>query len=105
MYNIENEKRILKLMITIFCKKLHKNSQLCDNCTQLLQYANERVEKCPFKESKSFCSNCKVHCYNSDMREKIREVMRFSGPIMIFYHPIIAVKHIISTIKERNKKY
>ena len=39
-------------------------------------------------ESKTFCSNCRVHCYCPDMREKIRMVMRFSGPRMLFYHPV-----------------
>ncbi len=39
------------------------------------------------------------------MREKIRTVMRYSGPIMIFYHPITAIKHVLSARKERlNKK-
>ena len=36
-------------------------------------------------ETKTFCSNCKVHCYKPEMRKKIRAVMRFSGPRMIFY--------------------
>jgi hypothetical protein len=33
------------------------------------------------------------------MREKIREVMRFSGPRMIFYHPITAIRHVIESKK------
>ena len=51
------------------------------------------------KETKKFCSCCKVHCYKSGMREKIREVMRFSGPRLIFYHPIMAVRHIVESVK------
>lgn len=35
------------------------------------------------------------------MREKIRVVMRFSGPRMIFHHPVMATKHVICTIKEK----
>lgn len=31
-------------------------------------------------ETKTFCSNCKVHCYKPEMREKIRDVMRFPAP-------------------------
>ena len=30
-------------------------------------------------EQKTFCANCKVHCYKPEMREQIRKVMRFSG--------------------------
>ena len=29
------------------------------------------------------------------MREKIRLFMRFSGPNMIFYHPVMAVSHLL----------
>jgi hypothetical protein len=31
------------------------------------------------------------------MREKIRMVMRYSGPRMIYKHPIAAVWHLIDT--------
>ena len=36
-----------------------------------------------------------------DMREKIREVMRFSGPRMIFPHPVMAIRHVIESKKEK----
>lgn len=35
------------------------------------------------------------------MRDQIREVMRFSGPRMLFYHPIIALRHMILTKREK----
>ena len=37
------------------------------------------------------------------MREKIREVMRFSGPRMIYSHPITAIRHVIETKKEKKR--
>ena len=55
----------------------------------------------PFMETKNFCFNCKVHCYKADMRQKIREVMRFSGLRMIFHHPILAIRHVIESKKEK----
>ena len=53
-------------------------------------------------ETKTFCSNCRVHCYRSEMREEIRKAMRFSAPRMIFYHPA-AIRHVIETQKERRR--
>lgn len=35
------------------------------------------------------------------MREKIRKVMRYSGPRMILYHPITAIRHVIENKKEK----
>ena len=37
------------------------------------------------------------------MRERIREVMRFSGPRMIFHHPVMAVRHVIESKKEKKR--
>lgn len=94
----EREKVVVSKMITIYCKKNHSGKKgLCKECQELEQYARFRSDKCPFMETKTFCSNCKVHCYKPEMREKIRQVMRFSGPRMIFYHPITAIRHVIES--------
>ena len=99
----QQEKKIVALMIRIYCKKKHgTKKELCADCQALCDYAMLRSDKCPFMETKTFCSNCKVHCYKPEMREKIREVMRFSGPRMILYHPVLAVRHVIESKKERN---
>ncbi len=101
----EKEKQTVELMISLYCKKKHKTkNSLCKECNALNEYAKMRSDKCPFMETKTFCSNCKVHCYKADMREKIREVMRFSGPRMIFYHPVTAVRHLIETKKEKKRQ-
>ena len=90
-------------MIAIYCCGSHKSKrgQLCHECQELLDYADARVEHCPHMESKTFCSNCNTHCYKPEMREKIRQVMRYSGPRMIFHHPVLAVKHLIESKKEK----
>ena len=101
----EYEKELVSDMITLYCRKNHKcKNGLCPECTTLKEYALNRIEKCPFMESKTFCSSCKVHCYREDMREKIRIVMRFSGPRMLFYHPITAIHHLLETIKGNKKE-
>ena len=101
----EKEKRIVKEMIALHCHKKHHSDKsfLCEKCQQLCDYAWKRVDCCPFMENKTFCSNCKVHCYEPSMREEIRTVMRYSGPRMIFYHPFMAVHHVISSRLEKRK--
>ena len=32
--------------------------------------------------------------------KKIKEVMRFSGPRMLFYHPVLALRHFIESRNE-----
>ena len=100
----EREKKMVSQMIQLYCKKQHHSKDgLCPKCAALDAYARMRSEKCPFMETKTFCSNCKVHCYKPEMREKIREVMRFSGPRMLFHHPIAAIRHVVESKKEKKK--
>ena len=102
----EREKKVVGEMIALYCRKNHKNGQgqtLCPECEELKAYATLRSDKCPFMETKTFCSNCKVHCYQPAMREKIRQVMRFSGPRMLLYHPIMATQHVIESKREKHR--
>lgn len=99
----EREKELVSQMIALYCRKNHGSKSLCPDCAALDAYARLRSDKCPFMETKTFCSNCRVHCYKPEMREKIRLVMRFSGPRMIFHHPIVAVRHVIETKKEKKR--
>ena len=100
----EREKRMVSRMIALYCRKNHgTKGELCPDCAALNAYARQRSDRCPFMETKTFCSNCKVHCYKPEMREKIRAVMRFSGPRMIFHHPVAAIRHVIETKKEKHR--
>ena len=99
----EREKRMVEDMIRLYCRKNHGTKMLCGECNALLDYAKQRSEKCPFMETKTFCSNCRVHCYKSEMREKIRAVMRFSGPRMLFVHPVAAIRHVVETKREKRR--
>lgn len=99
----EKEQRVVEEMIQLYCRKNHKTKEMCSDCQELANYAKMRSEKCPFMEHKTFCANCKVHCYKPDMREKIRTVMRYSGPRMILYHPILAMWHVITSKQEKRR--
>lgn len=100
----EREKRMVSEMIALYCRKKHGHRDgLCPDCAALRDYAMQRSDRCPFMEHKTFCSNCKVHCYRPDMRDKIREVMRFCGPRMLLHHPIAAVRHVWETNKEKRR--
>ena len=84
----QKEQRVVEEMIRLYCRELS-------------DYAKQRSGNCSFMEQKTFCANCKVHCYKPEKREQIRQVMRFSGPRMLFYHPQLAVWHLICSIREK----
>lgn len=102
----EDEKKYIPKMIEIYCHKKHRTNghNLCEECEELKNYTLLRLDKCPFKKNKNFCNFCKVHCYKKDMKIKIKEVMKYSGPRMLIYHPIFTLKHFIQLIKYKKEK-
>lgn len=108
----EKEKRLIPIMIKKYCQGNHKlpraeqgikRDGICCECHELTEYALMRLDKCPFKNNKQYCSFCKVHCYKPEMREEIKEVMKYSGKRMLLSHPIYAISHVSQMIKYRRK--
>ena len=106
----KKEEYIVTQMIAIYCRKNHRDlydrrtKKLCPECEQIAKYSVERSEHCPHIKEKTFCSNCTTHCYSPQMRDKIKKIMRFSGPRIILYHPVLAIWHLVCTIAQRNKR-
>ncbi len=92
---LEREWRTVEAMIRIYCRDLHGSGTGCADCRELMEYAEQRLSRCPFQEEKPPCADCPIHCYQRKRREQIVAVMRHSGPRMLLRHPILAVKHMI----------
>ena len=98
---IDRELCTIRVMIRMHCVDKHgTKDSLCDDCAELMVYAEKRVHKCPFGEDKPTCTNCPIHCYNADRRAQIKAIMRYSGPRMMFRHPIFALRHWIDGFKK-----
>ena len=76
---IERERRVLRSFIEVYCRDHHgKAGGLCAECADLQEYALKRLEHCPY-DPKPKCKKCPTHCYKPEYRQRIREVMKFSG--------------------------
>lgn len=91
---IEREKNTVVRMISIYCRKKEKKRQLCPQCAELMEYALQCLDRCPFGDAKTSCKNCSVHCYRPVEREKMRLVMRYVGPRMIYLAPADFFRHL-----------
>ncbi|MBN2569876.1 MAG: nitrous oxide-stimulated promoter family protein [Deltaproteobacteria bacterium] len=100
---IDREIKTIKAMIGIYCKRKHQTNNLCEDCSDLLDYAVDRLKKCPYGENKPPCKECPIHCYKEDCRTRVREVMFFAGPFMPLYHPVMAVKHALKGFGKKEK--
>lgn len=95
------ESKTVEAMIRLYCREQHGTAEeLCAECSELLEYARARLEKCPFQEGKTTCAKCPVHCYKPAMREKIRVVMRYAGPRMLSRHPVLTLWHLLDGLRQ-----
>jgi hypothetical protein len=93
--HIEREFRTMGKMVGIYCSAHHDSRELCEDCERFLDYAEVRLEKCPYGDDKPTCANCPVHCYKTEYREQAKAIMRYAGPRMLLRHPVLTISHYI----------
>jgi hypothetical protein len=96
---IARELKTIAAMVKIYCRKNHISPKgtVCEDCTEFLKYAEQRLTHCPFKDQKPTCGKCTVHCYKKEMQAKAKQIMRYSGPRMLWRHPIMACCHLLDS--------
>lgn len=101
------QRRVVERMIGLYCRGRHgsRRREFCPRCEELRRYALRRLEGCPFGSEKPNCSSCRVHCYAPAMRERIREVMRYAGPRMLWHYPGDALVYLWRKVRIRPKDY
>jgi len=107
--------KVLSDFISIFCREKHrtepkdvfhikddglrraldgKNPVLCHDCSNLLNHGMVKLLLCPY-DPKPTCRKCQTHCYAPVYREKIREVMRFSGLYLVRHGRLRLIAHYL----------
>ncbi len=99
------EARTVSQMIALYCTGHHEagartevahcGEPVCAECAALDAYAVLRTQRCRKMDVKTSCDKCENHCYRAAERERVREVMRYSGPRMLGRHPIAAFRHLL----------
>jgi hypothetical protein len=99
---VQRDVDVLAEFISIYCSAKHEGEKApssgaggivgrylagntlryCRNCQSLLLHAVSKRVLCPY-DPKPSCKKCPAHCYGEGYRERIREVMRFSGMELI----------------------
>ncbi|MFR4429856.1 MAG: nitrous oxide-stimulated promoter family protein [Blautia faecis] len=63
---------------------------------------NGKSENAPLWRKRPFAATVSA-LHKKEMRERIRQVMVFSGPRMLLYAPKAAIWHVICTLRKRGK--
>ncbi len=69
--------------------------RICSECARIMEYAVNKRLKCPLENEKPSCKRCRIHCYAPAEREKIREIMAYSGRRMIMRGRLDYVWHYV----------
>ena len=106
---MKRELKVLIDFIELYCHARHRDSgkervdlqgvygkepRLCGECAELLEYAVLKRLHCPL-DPKPACKRCHIHCYGKDYRERIREIMAFSGRRMILRGRLDYIGHFL----------
>jgi hypothetical protein len=109
---LRKDLRTLALFIRIYCRAHHesrnqvnirgfdlkeitgKSLELCPQCANLLHHAFVKRQHCTY-DPKPACKDCPSHCYAKTYRQKIREVMRFSGRKLLLSGRLDYIFHLI----------
>jgi len=101
---LDREKRTIRAMLRMYCRDHHAGKGgLCEDCQSLHDYALGRLNHCPFAAEKTTCARCPVHCYKPGMRARVKDVMRYAGPRMLFRHPLLALFHMLDELRRPGK--
>ena len=105
--------RVLSEFVSIFCREKHrlenkdtflvkddrlrrtldsKDLRLCEDCRKLLNHGIAKLLLCPYNP-KPMCKKCETHCYAPGYREKVQEVMKFSGMYLIKHGRVDLMLH------------
>lgn len=85
--------RLLGKFVEVYCTSRHSSVEhltvtlpeglgsrvICPECAGFLEYAIIKRVKCPLVDEKPSCKHCRVHCYDKPRREKVKEIMSYSG--------------------------
>lgn len=89
----KNDIRLIGKFVEVYCAGKHGSSErsffvlpgglgqrkFCCECAAFMEYAVSKRIKCPLEAEKPSCKHCRIHCYAGEQREKVREIMGYSG--------------------------
>ncbi|MBT1070764.1 nitrous oxide-stimulated promoter family protein [Pelotalea chapellei] len=91
--NQKKDIRLIAKFVEVYCAGKHAAAErsnfmlpeglgeraLCPECTEFMKYAVTKRIKCPLEAEKPSCKHCRIHCYAAPQRQKVREIMAWSG--------------------------
>lgn len=90
--------KTLEAIGRIYCKAHHQGTEqdeagLCPSCREAVESTFARAANCPNHQTNN-CEDCEVKCQRGDAQKRIKQIMRYSAPRMIFCHPLMTLEYL-----------
>lgn len=93
---IDREKHTIAFMIQLYCRHRLHQAEPSEEYRSLIDYCHHRLDHCRWQDEKPACKRCPCHCYAPAQRERVRQIMRWTGPRMILYAPLEVLRHLLN---------
>ncbi len=77
---------------------------LTEDAWLMLAQSTMRTERCNNIAYKTFCHHCPSTCYSERLLPAVRDIMRYSGPRMFLYFPLISLRFLWNVGKNYRKQ-
>ncbi|WP_274165130.1 nitrous oxide-stimulated promoter family protein [Enterovibrio gelatinilyticus] len=89
---------LVRAMTSLYCKHIHRGSQLCQHCTALIAFEEQRVVQCCEEGGGSSCRECNRQCYPDATRLEINHIVRWAEPKMRWRRPLMVARYYVSSL-------
>ena len=96
--NSAHDLKTLEAIGRIYCSAHHDSAEhdeagLCPSCREAVSATFERASNCPNHQTGN-CEDCEIKCQRGDAQARIRQIMRYSAPRMLFRHPLMTLEYL-----------
>lgn len=101
----ERDRATLEAIGSIYCRRHHRDivkdgTGLCASCREAVEATLERAQSCP-NGHRDNCQDCSVKCQRGEGQQRIREIMRYAAPRMLFRHPLMTFVYLRKRLRSR----
>lgn len=104
----QKEQYVVEEMIRLYCRKNHgkeghASGGMCPECQKLADYAKRGARNVPSWNRKHSAQTAKYTATSRKCGKRSAPLCGFRGPRMLLYHPILAIWHLICSMREKRK--
>lgn len=98
MSDLDKDRRTLEAIGSIYCRGHHPGvakdtGGLCPACRGTIEQTLDRAAACPYGHGHN-CEDCETHCQRGEAQQRIKAIMAYAAPRMVFRHPLMTLEYL-----------